>query len=92
MGDIEQRATERVRTLMLGTVTIDTRTITCVIADFSANGARLRISPNVLLPDSFELYAPQHWATYLVALRWRDGEDVGVEFMQSNRLAPAAAC
>jgi hypothetical protein len=60
------------------------RTITCVICDYSASGARLRIPPDVLLPDTFELYMPQHWATYRVALRWRTGDDVGVEFC--NRL------
>lgn len=92
MAGIEQRAADRVRTLMLGTVTIEKKTVTCVIADFSQSGARLRISPNVLLTDRFELYAPQHWTTYQVALRWREGENVGVEFIEVNRLSPAAAC
>jgi hypothetical protein len=92
MDETEMRTAERVRTLMLGTVTVDKKTITCVIVDFSQNGARLRVSPNALLTETFELYAPQHWTTYTVALRWRDGEDVGVEFIQFDRLSPAAAC
>jgi len=85
----EQRAEERVRTLLLGTVSMGDRTVACVICDFSPTGARLRIPGEVVLPDAFELYVSQHWASYLVALRWRNREDVGVEFAEQNGLRPA---
>lgn len=81
MSYAEQRAMERVTTSMLGNVTFEERTVTCLIADFSSSGARLRISLNVLLPETFWLYAPQHWMTYRATLRWRNGEEVGVEFV-----------
>lgn len=76
----EQRAGERVRTLLLGTVSTADRTIISVISDFSETGARLRIPGDVPLPDTFDLYMPQHWASYQVALRWRKGDEVGVDF------------
>lgn len=76
----EQRASERVRTLMLGTLAFQNRTVVCVIADFSPTGARLRVNPDVPLPETFDLYMPQTWMTYRVELRWRRDGEIGVEF------------
>jgi hypothetical protein len=66
---------------MLGTVTIDDRTVTCLITDFSSSGARLRLSQDVALPKTFWLDAPRHWKSYRVTCCWRDGEEVGVRFI-----------
>ena len=80
----ELRATIRVATSLLGAIQVEeqTETTCCVITNFSSGGARLRVPEHKLLPTTFRLSVPGHQTTYGAELRWRSGEDVGVQFLQ----------
>jgi hypothetical protein len=85
---IEQRAAERVVTSLLGTIVFDDGISTCLVRDYTTSGARLRISPSMLIPDRFELHLCRTGAEHQVRLCWRSQEEVGVVFERRDPVAP----
>ena len=58
------------------------QTRSCVLADVSRRGARLRVVGAPDLPDEFGLYIPRlkHWTRARVV--WRQPTSCGVEFLR----------
>ena len=56
--------------------------IDCLILDFSATGARVKLNApiNGDLPSRFKLYIPSRPETKNVILRWTKGQEIGVEY------------
>ena len=54
----------------------------CVIRDLSDSGAKLGVSHKVKLPPEFTLWLVQRKMKLRVHLRWRDGDYVGVSFLE----------
>lgn len=54
--------------------------IECVILDFSATGARVKLNTQAELPARFKLYIPSRPETKSVILRWTKGLEFGVEY------------
>ena len=52
----------------------------CVVQNLSATGARLRVPNFTKLPAEFDVLLLKTKSTRRVALRWRRGDVVGVEF------------
>jgi len=52
----------------------------CLIQDFSAAGARIKVSAPATLPDMFDLSFPLTRATFAAHVRWRTDEELGVTF------------
>jgi PilZ domain len=59
----------------------------CVVRDISRGGARLEVDETFALSTEFALEIPQRGAM-LLELRWRNGDMVGVKFL--DRQAPHA--
>jgi hypothetical protein len=53
----------------------------CVVRDISLGGARIEIDETFALPNEFALEIPQRGAMLLCELRWRNGDKVGVKFL-----------
>ena len=82
---IEPRAAGRVDTSLLGTMVFDHGISTCLVSDYSATGARLRVSPSMLIPDRFEMHLCRTGVKHQVRLCWRSEEEVGFEFERRDR-------
>jgi hypothetical protein len=54
--------------------------IMCVLVDISTTGARLRVPPDVIIPDRFRLSVAALSLGKACRLRWRRANEVGVEF------------
>jgi PilZ domain len=54
--------------------------VPCVITDFSGDGAGLRVPPDSILPDAFDLHVETARITYRVQMCWRTEDRVGVAF------------
>ena len=53
----------------------------CVVREISAGGAKLEFSDSKSIPDSFDLVIPSKEQNFLVKVRWRQGNNIGVEFI-----------
>lgn len=77
-----QRKAIRVRSLLGATIihSDGAMKIDCKVRDISTSGARLSLSPHILLPQRFDLFISQRRETHVCRLVWfRDGQ-CGVEF------------
>jgi len=54
--------------------------VDCMLRDLSDRGARLRVNPLYAPPDQFELLIVDSGAKLTVDVRWRAGDDIGVQF------------
>ncbi len=86
---MELRAAERGRSLLKAKIVFNNRmsTVDCVIKNISTCGARIAIPNSLSLPSEFDLEVPLKGKTYRAQMRWRDSENMGVEFLEA-----AAAC
>jgi hypothetical protein len=86
MAEDERRAAARHRSVMVGRIYYDKRSLAadCVVRDVSDGGARLELSENVVIPDVIELYIPKKEATHQARVRWRRNNEVGVAYIDSE--------
>jgi len=56
------------------------RKLPCTISDVSNSGARIGISKDQKLPDAFWLKISGYRRKMKAETRWREGDQVGVEF------------
>lgn len=78
----EKRANSRNPAFLGGTITYnhDLWSADCVVRNMSQQGARLTGRNLPSLPDRFDLSVPQRRTKYRAAIRWRIGDNIGVEF------------
>ncbi len=62
-------------------IDVDTSEIVCSVRNQTANGAELRVPLGSQAPDEFLLYIPLDRIAYNCAVRWREDDRIGVEFM-----------
>jgi hypothetical protein len=81
-GEVNRRAHPRQRTMLPGRVLFDhgRTSIECVIRNLSAGGARLQISPAVMVPSRFELLDGKSGQRRMVRQVWRAGDLMGVAY------------
>lgn len=79
---MELRAAERGRSLLKAKIIFNNRmsTVDCIIKNISAGGARIAVGSTLSLPNEFDLDVPLKGKTYRAQMRWRDAENIGVEF------------
>ena len=87
----ERRQSTRQKSFLRGCIYFNNRrsALDCLIRDISNTGARLIFSDTVTIPDVVDLYIPQKEQTLRARVEWRQGEEVGVAFVQAGR-APAS--
>ena len=73
-------------TSLLGLMDFGDSVSTCLVTDMSEGGARLRVSPTKPLPAHFQLRLSRAGTTHIADLRWRSGEEAGVEFRAADLL------
>jgi len=83
----ERRRGQRQKSFLRGSVYFDkrTRSLDCLIRDFSEHGARIVFSQNVSVPDAVELHIPQKQKTLRARVQWRHGDEIGLAFPDAVR-------
>lgn len=81
---MKERRWPRLKTFLRGTIYYNNRlsSVDCVVRDISEGGARLVVSEAAMVPDNFELHIPQKERAYLTDVRWRRGEEMGLQFQE----------
>jgi len=85
----ERRRAQRQKSFLRGCVYFNkrTRSLDCLIRDFSEHGARIIFSENVSVPDLVELHIPQKQKTLRARVQWRHGDEIGLAFPDAVRAA-----
>lgn len=78
----ERRGEHRRKVVRAGEILLpgNASPIACVLLDISTSGARLRLPDQMSLPETFELKVVSLGFKREAAVRWRRGDEVGVEF------------
>ena len=86
-NDLGRREKHRQRALKEAQIVFNSSqsVINCTIRDRSQNGAKLRLASAAALPDNFEVFILSELRLYPSELRWRRGDDLGVEFVGPSR-------
>lgn len=81
----EQRKAARTRVIYGGMLIFNNRcsTMDCTVRNFSANGARITIPHNALLPDHLTLVVARKGREYAARLAWRSEGAAGLEFLDT---------
>jgi PilZ domain len=79
---MRERKWPRLKTFLRGTIYFNNRlsSVDCVVRDISDGGARLVVSEAAMVPESFEIYIPQKERAHLGDVKWRRGEEMGLQF------------
>ncbi len=80
----EKRHSPRRRALKAGVVSLNNGNITlpCVVRDISDTGAKLKVDTGRHPPDHFQLQIELDGLVANCTVVWRDGQQLGVEFME----------
>ncbi|MEM1198226.1 MAG: PilZ domain-containing protein [Pseudomonadota bacterium] len=80
----EKRHSPRRRALKAGVVSLNNGNITlpCVVRDISDTGAKLKVDTGRNPPDQFQLQIELDGLVANCTVVWRDGQQLGVEFME----------
>jgi hypothetical protein len=92
--DTDARIAARRRVLKAGVVAYNDRhvTLSCVVRDISATGARVRVEGSVSAPDTFELLIDADGFEVNCQVVWRKDSEAGVRFLGAPRMvAPKRA-
>jgi PilZ domain len=63
-------------------------TLTCIVRNFSAQGARIESEESVILPDELDFAIERKGLSCLARLVWRDRNQAGLAFCEAHE-APA---
>jgi hypothetical protein len=89
----ERRGKPRQKSFLRGCIYFNNRrsVLDCLVRDLTEEGARIIFSHTVNVPDVVELYIPQKEQTLRAYVKWRRGDDVGLDFTNRAVAAPAAS-
>ena len=89
----ERRESARQKSFLKGRIYFNHRrsSVDCLVRDISDQGAKLKFSETVAIPEAFELYIPNRDETFRARVQWRTGEEVGVAFESEDVPAPSLA-
>jgi len=87
---VERRGSRRQKSFLRGVVYFDKGrgVMSCLVRDFSDQGARIILSETIILPDSVKLHIPQRDETHDAHVQWRRGDEIGLAFADAK---PASA-
>ena len=88
----ELRAAERGRSLLKAKIVFNNRmsSIDCIVKNISTGGAKIAVASTLSIPSEFDLEIPQRGKTYRVQMRWRDSDNMGVQFLDGLENKPLA--
>jgi len=78
----ERRRSRRLKSFLRGFVYFDKRrgVMSCLVRDFSDEGARIIFSKTVTIPDVVTLHVPKKNVTLRSRVTWRRGDEIGLGF------------
>jgi hypothetical protein len=78
----ERRTLLRQRSFLQGRLYFNNRrsSLDCLVRDISPQGAKLKVSDSIAIPEFVELYIPNKDETYRAKVQWRTGFEIGVTF------------
>jgi len=82
----EQRRAARGRVIYGGVLIFNNRcsTMNCIVRDFSANGVRIEVKHNALLPDHLHLVIARKGREFAARVAWRSEGAAGLEFIEPS--------
>jgi hypothetical protein len=92
----ERRTLLRQRSFLQGRLYFNNRrsSLDCLVRDISSQGAKLKVSDSIAIPEFVELHIPNKDETYRAKVQWRTGFEIGVTFendQDSPSIVPGAA-
>ena len=92
----ERRTLLRKRSFLQGRLYFNNRrsSLDCLVRDISDQGAKLKVSDSIAIPEFVELHIPNKDETYRAKVQWRTGFEIGVTFesdQESPSIVPSAA-
>ena len=89
----ERRVAPRQKSFLRGCIYFNNRrsVLDCLVRDLTEDGARIIFSHTVNVPDVVELYIPQKEQTLRAHVKWRRGDDVGLDFTDRDAAASGTA-
>ena len=78
----ERRTLLRKRSFLQGRLYFNNRrsSLDCLVRDISNQGAKLKVSDSIAIPEFVELHIPNKDETYRAKVQWRTGFEIGVTF------------
>jgi hypothetical protein len=88
-----RRTTTRQKSFLQGRIIFNNRrsSVDCLIRDIGEDGARLKISDTITLPEAVDLYLPAKDETHRARIRWRHNGEIGVVFVLDGASSPSLA-
>jgi PilZ domain len=92
----ERRNRARQRSFLQGRLYFNNRrsSLDCLVRDISGQGAKLKVSDSVAIPEIVELHIPNKDETYRARVQWRTGFELGLTFdgdQDAPSIVPGAA-
>jgi hypothetical protein len=93
MNENERRNAARLKSFLQGRIFFNHRrsSVDCLVRDISEQGAKLKFSETIAVPEVMELYIPNKDEFFRARLQWRTGDEVGVAFEPEEMASPALA-
>jgi hypothetical protein len=87
----ERRTLLRKRSFLQGRLYFNNRrsSLDCLVRDISDQGAKLKVSDSIAIPEFVELHIPNKDETYRAKVQWRTGFEIGVTFENEHEAAPS---
>ena len=88
----ERRVAPRQKSFLRGCIYFNNRrsVMDCLVRDLTEDGARIIFSHAVNVPDVVELHIPQKEQTLRARVKWRRGDDVGLDFTEPEAAASSS--
>ncbi|MDQ2955023.1 MAG: PilZ domain-containing protein [Pseudomonadota bacterium] len=87
----ERRQSPRQKAFLKGRINNGLGDVDCLIRDLSATGAKLMFSGGITMPGIIDLQIPTKKQTIRAKVQWRNGDEMGVSFLEDTQAAPAPA-
>jgi hypothetical protein len=81
----------QVKSFLKGRINNGLTDVDCLIRDISATGAKLSFSRAITMPGVFDLHIPLKKQVMRAQRDWRDGDEMGVSFIEAAPAAPPVA-
>jgi len=89
----ERRGSKRQKSFLRGFVYFDRMrgVMSCLVRDFSEEGARIIVSQTMVIPEVVKLHIPQREQTWRARVQWRRSDEIGLAFIDANSVAAPAS-
>ena len=87
----ERRRSPRQKAFLKGRINNGLGDVDCLIRDLSATGAKLMFSGGIAMPPVIDLHIPMKKQVMRAKVQWRNGDEMGVSFIEAAQAAAAPA-